>query len=157
MLGCFNPNLGQIWTNPNAGLKITVESESWSWVYILNDIFNPTFGFVHIWTKFDLKQPSIVRVYSLQCHMSIQNAILLFFHSIFDQINASLETKSIKHIFYNISDMQCGRILHWLEERKSILQTMLGCFNPDLGRIWTNPNVGLKCNLKFEPNFNFHF
>jgi len=22
MLGCFNPNLGQIWTNPNVGLKI---------------------------------------------------------------------------------------------------------------------------------------
>jgi len=26
---------------------------------------------------------------------------------------------------------------------------MLGCFNPNLGQIWTNPNVGLKnCNLK---------
>jgi len=22
MLGCFNPNLGQIWTNPNVGFKI---------------------------------------------------------------------------------------------------------------------------------------
>jgi len=36
MLGCINPNLGQIWTNPNVGLKchlkITVKSESWSWV-----------------------------------------------------------------------------------------------------------------------------
>jgi len=45
MLGCTNPNLGQILTNPNVGLKmsfkkITVESES--------DIFNPTFGFVDI-------------------------------------------------------------------------------------------------------------
>jgi len=43
MLGCFNPNLGQIWTNLNVGLKLklkkcTVESES----------FHPTFGFVHI-------------------------------------------------------------------------------------------------------------
>jgi len=33
MLGCFNPNLGQIWTNPNVGIKMqlknfTVESES---------------------------------------------------------------------------------------------------------------------------------
>jgi len=33
MLGRFKPNLGQIWTNPNAGLKMqlkkcTVESES---------------------------------------------------------------------------------------------------------------------------------
>jgi len=47
-LGCFNPNLGQIWTNPNVGLikKCTVECESW--VKILNYIFNPTFGFVHI-------------------------------------------------------------------------------------------------------------
>jgi len=37
MLGCFNPNLGQMWTKPNVRLKIvikkcTVESESWSWV-----------------------------------------------------------------------------------------------------------------------------
>jgi len=33
MLGCLNPNLGQIWTNPNVGLKMqlkkcTVESKS---------------------------------------------------------------------------------------------------------------------------------
>jgi len=25
-------------------------------------------------------------------------------------------------------------------------QKMLGCFNPSLGQIWTNQNVGLKCN-----------
>jgi len=25
---------------------------------------------------------------------------------------------------------------------------MLGCFNPELGKIWTNPNVGLKMLLK---------
>jgi len=25
---------------------------------------------------------------------------------------------------------------------------MLGCFNPNLGQIWTNPNFGLKSNLK---------
>jgi len=25
---------------------------------------------------------------------------------------------------------------------------MLGCFNPNLGQIWTNPNVGLKMQLK---------
>jgi len=25
---------------------------------------------------------------------------------------------------------------------------MLGCFNPNLGKIWTNPNVGLKMQLK---------
>jgi len=32
LLGCFNPNVGQIWTNPNVGLKRllknVVESES---------------------------------------------------------------------------------------------------------------------------------
>jgi len=42
MLGCFNPN---VWLKCN--LKI------------FNYIFNPTFGFVHIWPKFGLKQPSI--------------------------------------------------------------------------------------------------
>jgi len=25
---------------------------------------------------------------------------------------------------------------------------MLGCFNPNLGKIWTSPNVGLKMSLK---------
>jgi len=29
-----------------------------------NYIFKPTFGFVHIWSKFGLKQPSIFRVYT---------------------------------------------------------------------------------------------
>jgi len=33
------------------------------WVTFLNDIFNPTFGFVHICPKVGLKQPSIFRVY----------------------------------------------------------------------------------------------
>jgi len=27
MLGCFNPNLGQIWTNPNVGLKIGLKNK----------------------------------------------------------------------------------------------------------------------------------
>jgi len=41
MLGCFNPNIGQIWTNPNVGLKnaikkITVDGENYT--------FNPTIG-----------------------------------------------------------------------------------------------------------------
>jgi len=36
LLGCFNPTLGQIWTNPAIGL------------IFFNYIFNPTFGFVHI-------------------------------------------------------------------------------------------------------------
>jgi len=29
-----------------------------------------------------------------------------------------------------------------------VFYTMLGCFNPKLGQIWTNPNVGLKLQLK---------
>jgi len=28
------------------------------------------------------------------------------------------------------------------------LLKMLGCFNPILGKIWTNPAIGLKCHLK---------
>jgi len=36
MLGCFNPTLGQIWTNPNIGLKM----------YFL--FYSPMAGFVHI-------------------------------------------------------------------------------------------------------------
>jgi len=35
-LGCFNPILGQIWTNPIVGLKNAIYK------------FNPTAGFVHI-------------------------------------------------------------------------------------------------------------
>jgi len=47
MLGYFNPNLDQMLTN-------------WvSWVSILNYIFNPKFGFVHILPKIGLKLPSI--------------------------------------------------------------------------------------------------
>jgi len=34
MLGCFNPTLGQIWTNPAVGLNF---------VKFLHYIFNPTF------------------------------------------------------------------------------------------------------------------
>jgi len=53
MLGCFIPNLDQIigsnmdkpkcWVK-NVTKKITVESESWSWVKILNDIFTQHLG-----------------------------------------------------------------------------------------------------------------
>jgi len=46
-MGCFNPSLGQIWTNSS------------HWVKCLNYIFNPTFGFVHILPTFELKQPSM--------------------------------------------------------------------------------------------------
>jgi len=27
MLGCFNPNLGQIWTNPNVGLQNAIKKK----------------------------------------------------------------------------------------------------------------------------------
>jgi len=50
-LSIFDPNLG--WNNP----AFTDESESW--VKNFNYIFNPTFGFVHIWPKFGLRQPGI--------------------------------------------------------------------------------------------------
>jgi len=37
MLGCFNPILGQIWTNPAVRLNLLIA------------VFNPTFRFVHIY------------------------------------------------------------------------------------------------------------
>jgi len=37
MLGCFNPCLGQIWTNTIIGFKNVVKN------------FKPTVGFFHIW------------------------------------------------------------------------------------------------------------
>jgi len=46
MPGCFNQTLG----NPNVGLKMQYKNVQWK-VKVevgLNDIFNPTFGFVHI-------------------------------------------------------------------------------------------------------------
>jgi len=36
MLGCFNPCLGQMWTNPSVGFKNVIKK------------FKPTVGFVHI-------------------------------------------------------------------------------------------------------------
>jgi len=43
MLGCFNPNLGQIWTNPNVVLKMQFKN-----IQLKVKVFNPTFRFVHI-------------------------------------------------------------------------------------------------------------
>jgi len=62
LLGYFNPNLGQIWTNPNVGLKCNLKNVQLK-VKVevaFNDIFNPTFGFVQILPNFGLKQPNIV-------------------------------------------------------------------------------------------------
>jgi len=47
MLGYFNPNFGSNIDKPS------------NWVNILNDIFNPKFGFVHILPKIGIKQPNI--------------------------------------------------------------------------------------------------
>jgi len=44
MLGCFNPTLGQIWTNPAVGLNFYITFLTSRWVKFLHYIFNPTFG-----------------------------------------------------------------------------------------------------------------
>jgi len=41
MLGCFNPTLGQIWTNPNVGLKMSLKNET-QWLSL--SIFDPKMG-----------------------------------------------------------------------------------------------------------------
>jgi len=33
---------------------------------------------------------------------------------------------------------------------------MVGCFNPIMGQIWTNPNVGLKIKFKFDPQLGWN-
>jgi len=46
MLGCFNPNLGQIWTNPNVGLKMLFKILTQIFTFnckCFNYIFNPAF------------------------------------------------------------------------------------------------------------------
>jgi len=64
MLGCLNPNLGQIWTNPNVGLKMQLKhlqlkvevglkfEITFLTQHLGLSIFCPNFGF---------KQPSIVQ------------------------------------------------------------------------------------------------
>jgi len=59
MLGCFNPNLGQIWTNPNDGLKMQLKKLQFKLkveVGLKNFyyIFNPTWVcpyFNQIWVQ----------------------------------------------------------------------------------------------------------
>jgi len=49
VLGCFNPNLGQIWTNPNVGLKMSTQLQlSLSTVIFLITFLTHHFEFVHI-------------------------------------------------------------------------------------------------------------
>jgi len=53
LLGCFNPSLGQIWTNPATGLNFLIiflkhlKKKINNFFKCLN-ISNPKFGFVHI-------------------------------------------------------------------------------------------------------------
>ncbi len=47
ILGCFNPTLGQIWTNPAVELNVYIQ------------FLTQKVGLVHIWPKVGLKQPSI--------------------------------------------------------------------------------------------------
>jgi len=49
MLGCFNPNFGKIWTNPNVGLKMEFKKKSELKVTFLTQhlglsIFDPKLG-----------------------------------------------------------------------------------------------------------------
>jgi len=37
------------------------------------------------------------------------------------------------------------------------LKKMRGCFNPNLGQIWTNPNVGLKMSFKIWTQLQLSF
>jgi len=48
MLGCFNPTLGQIWTNPNIGLKMQLKN------------LTQCLGLSILDPKVGLKQPSII-------------------------------------------------------------------------------------------------
>jgi len=41
MLGCFNPYLGQIWTNPNVGLKMQLKNVK---LKVKVEVFNPNLG-----------------------------------------------------------------------------------------------------------------
>jgi len=50
----FQPKFGSNLDKPKCWVRNVIST-----VHFLNYIFNPTFGCVHIWPKFGLKQPSI--------------------------------------------------------------------------------------------------
>jgi len=56
------------------------------------------------------------------------------FASCFDEA-----TKTEEHEFCDLNSSQTFLNMYALK--------MLGCFNPILGQIWTNPSVGLKIQL----------
>jgi len=60
-------------------------------------------------------------------------------------------------ILYDNHQSKSDQICH-LSNRQHYTLKMLGCFNPTLGQIWTNPNVGLKklqLNVKVEVGLKF--
>jgi len=114
MLGCLNPNVGKIWTNPNVGLKCN-----------FNCIFNPIFGFVHILPKFGFKQPSLF----LKCTHTVS-----FLHVV--TVVVTINYAEIHPT--NPKPNPHPNLIIKLHSKK-----MLGCFNPILGQIWTNPAIGL--------------
>jgi len=72
MLGCFNPTLGQIWTNPAVGLNFYIAFLS---QHLVLSIFDPKIG---------LKQPSIF-VYKVQKCWVVQRVyIYINSHDIFN-------------------------------------------------------------------------
>jgi len=62
MLGCFNQILGQIWTNPNVGLKIELKNVT-QWLGL--SIFDPKLDYMYtlkivliqLWIKYGQTQP----------------------------------------------------------------------------------------------------
>jgi len=72
MLGCFNPNLGQIWTNPNVGLKMQLKNVQLKVKVEVGLKFEMTFLSQHLGLSiFDpnlgLNNPALFRVYILVC------------------------------------------------------------------------------------------
>jgi len=72
------------------------------WVEFFYYIFNPTFGFVHIWPKVRLEQPSNFRVYShfkASLHpKSYQNHRQIFWRCTSDSLNEQMIWLFLQHI-----------------------------------------------------------
>jgi len=100
--GLFHPKFGSNMDKPkcwvkNAIEKITVEIESWSWVKILNYIFNPTFGFVHIWPNhFETTQHFLQCRDKLWVGLGLQN-MLIHEHVLLGKIKINARTHTHTH------------------------------------------------------------
>jgi len=66
----------------------------------------------------------------------------------FKQFNVFAEKKKKKKFLKacTIDTLKVSVLVCIVIDIKPTLYKMLGCFNLNLGQIWTNPNVGLKCN-----------